>query len=230
MRRASGGGALAALAAALLGAGCDDGSHHTTTTARITLTGDDAVTTLAASATRRVGGHGDTEVYPRTGLDLLGGASPGELVELVEVEPGSYRVQLPGVAARAVRYRLEGHDYLHDGPQHFTAAATLVSAEPPAAFVTWDPPLDPRFGREELRVGILLPSGMAPPFGCGSYEGILVMEGGRLDLPDCALTERGTYRVSVRRRVGGTGDESNGDFLYAWATVEVVRELTFDVP
>ena len=45
-------------------------------------------------------------------------------------------------------------------------------------------------------------------------------------IPSCALTSEGTYRITIRRTIGGTGDESNGEFLYSWADREVVREIT----
>ena len=52
----------------------------------------------------------------------------------------------------------------------------------------------------------------------------------RVTVPSCALTGHGTYRITIRRTIGGTGDESNRDFLYTWADREVAREITLAVP
>lgn len=203
----------------------DDGSHQTSTTTRLRLVGDTAAATLTATARRVVGGHGDHESFPRSGLEMLGGPSPGALVALLETAPGVYTATLADAAA-AYHYRLEGFDYLHDMPPRFTATAAMTSLDPPVAVVTWDPPLDPRIGREAVHVRVDDPTGQPATSGCGPALELVAEAADHVTIPSCALTSEGTYRITIRRTIGGTGDERNGEFLYAWADREVVREIT----
>ncbi len=213
------------LAVAAASPACDDGGHLTSTTTRLRLVGDTATATLSATARRVIGGHGDNQSFPRDGLAMSGGPSPGELVALLETAPGVYTATLDGAAA-AYHYRLEGFDYLHDMPPRFTATAAMTSLDPPIAIVTWDPPLDPRVGREAVHVRVDDPTGQPATSGCGPGLELVADAADHVTIPSCALTSEGTYRITIRRTIGGTGDESNGEFLYSWADREVVREIT----
>lgn len=213
------------LAVACTSPACDDGGHLTSTTTRLRLVGDTATATLSATARRVIGGHGDNQSFPRDGLAMSGGPSPGELVALLETAPGVYTATLDGAAA-AYHYRLEGFDYLHDMPPRFTATAAMTSLDPPIAIVIWDPPLDPRVGREAVHVRVDDPTGQPATSGCGPGLELVADAADHVTIPSCALTSEGTYRITIRRTIGGTGDESNGEFLYSWADREVVREIT----
>ena len=92
------------------------------------------------------------------------------------------------------------------------------------------PPLDPRVGREAVYVRVDDPTGQPATSGCGPALELVAEADDRVTVPSCALTGHGTYRITIRRTIGGTGDESNRDFLYTWADREVAREITLAVP
>ena len=221
--------ALAAAVASLVGC-TEDGTNLTTTTTRTVLVGDAAATTLTATANRVVGSDGDHESFPRRGLDVAAGPSPGEQRALVEREPGVYQATLDGAAA-AYHYRLEGRDHVHDAPPRFTATAMVTSASPREVLVTWTPPVEPGLGAEEtVRVEVIGPAGGATAFPCGGGLTVLADQPDRVTLQPCALPDPGRYRLVVERSLRVHAGEDDGDFVYTWATLAVVRELDVDVP
>lgn len=211
--------------AALAGAACDaDRTYYYNSTTTTRFVDAVATTTLDVEAYWAAPGssHGDNLGGDNLDAELRAGPSPGETIALTRTS-AHYGATVAGAFA-AYQYVIDGDTYVHVGPAPFTAAVTLTS---PTSLVTWDPPV-----RSDERVHVLVTaqSGQPALLSCPPGGTTLATLADRFEIPPCALSEAGAYRVAVLRIVDTGPDPRDVDYLYTWARLTIERELILDVP
>jgi hypothetical protein len=221
---------VAALLALVLATGCFGQWERVETHIVVLADGDDpaaAAVMLHADAfwtPRRCFYHGqcDGEGGRLSGLPVDAGSSSGELVRLAEPEAGRYFATTTGYSTEYAIV-IDGDDaYTQEAPEYFTAEVTYDRATG-NALVTFDPPLDDSYPRnEDLGVTVYDPTG-ARAWRCNVEP---VREGNVIEVPECLLAVSGEHTLVLERHVYDSPD--HGDLSTAEITVE--RRLTLDVP